>query len=134
MGYLIHSVSYLRSLHTLVLLVRLLVIILMIVGAWVATRNLEFPETVSINDKMIHATVFVGFAVLMDFAYARYPFWLWQGLPLLIYGALIEILQYFTPDRTFSVLDWLADFSGILLYFIIKELVIRLNAKQAFNL
>jgi len=112
----------------------LLVVILMIVGAWVATRNLEFPETISINDKLIHATVFVGFAVLMDFAYARYPFWLWQGLPLLIYGALIEILQYFTPDRTFSVLDWLADFSGILLYFIIKELVIRLNAKRALNL
>ena len=104
--------------------VRLLIVFLMIAGAWVATRTLTSPEAIEINDKVIHAVVFISFAVLMDLATSRCPFWLWKGLPLLIYGAVIEVLQYFTPDRSFSLLDLLADLSGIVLYLILKSLLI----------
>ncbi|MCF6190533.1 MAG: VanZ family protein [Cocleimonas sp.] len=86
-----------------------------------ATRTLDFPETIELNDKVIHIIVFFGFAVIMDLATSRHPFWLWKGLPLLAYGMIIEVMQYFSPDRSFSLFDWLADFSGILLYFLIKH-------------
>ncbi len=100
---------------------RVLLVLLMVAGAWVATRTLDFPETIELNDKVIHIIVFFGFAVIMDLATSRHPFWLWKGLPLLAYGMIIEVMQYFSPDRSFSLFDWLADFSGILLYFLIKH-------------
>ncbi|PID33819.1 MAG: VanZ family protein [Thiotrichales bacterium] len=96
----------------------------MILGAWVATMKLEFPPSVSVNDKIIHAVVFFGFALLMDLATSRKPFWLWKGLPLLLYGIGIEVLQYFTECRTFSIADIFADLAGILLYYIVKSLIV----------
>jgi len=109
---------------------RAFVVSLMVLGAWVATRRLEFPPGISLNDKLIHAIVFFGFALLMDLVSSRHPFWLWKGLPLLIYGLGIEIMQYFSPDRTFSLLDLLADFSGILLYFILKITILWFDSKR----
>lgn len=109
---------------------RAFVVFLMVLGAWVATRRLEFPPGISLNDKLIHAIVFFGFALLMDLVSSRHPFWLWKGLPLLIYGLGIEIMQYFSPDRTFSLLDLLADFSGILLYFILKITILWFDSKR----
>jgi len=91
---------------------------------------LDFPETIELNDKVIHIIVFFGFAVLIDLAISRHPFWLWKGLPLLIYGAIIEVMQYFSPDRSFSLLDWLADFTGILLYFLIKVVFVWMDSKR----
>ena len=112
---------------------RMLVVFLMVLGAWVATRTLDFPEAIELNDKVKHFIVFFGFAVLMDLAISRHPFWLWKGLPLLIYGAIIELMQYFSPERSFSLLDWLADFSGILLYFILKIILVWVDAKRNRN-
>ncbi len=120
MHHLITVVRHLRRIAAFEISTRTLIIILMVTGVWVATQKLEFPEFLSISDKVIHVFVFFGFAVLMDLATERHPFWLWKGLPLLVYGAGIEILQYFSPDRSFSVLDWLADFLGIFLYFLLK--------------
>ena len=133
MHKLILLVRQLRRVAFFKVSTRTLVIFLMIAGAWVATRTLDFPETIELNDKVIHAVVFFGFALLMDLAISRHPFWLWKGLPLLIYGAMIEIMQYFSPERSFSLLDWLADFSGILLYFIIKLLLLWVVSVQSIK-
>jgi len=133
MHKLILLVRQLRRVAFFKVSTRTLVIFLMIAGAWVATRTLDFPETIELNDKVIHAVVFFGFALLMDLAISRHPFWLWKGLPLLIYGAIIEIMQYFSPERSFSLLDWLADFSGILLYFIIKLLLLWVVSVQSIK-
>ena len=129
MHHWITFVRHLRHIAAFEISTRALVILLMVLGAWVATRNLEFPEIFSVSDKVIHAFVFFGFAVLMDLAIDRHPFWLWKGLPLLIYGAVIEILQYFSPDRTCSFLDWLADFSGIFLYYLLKISIVWWDMK-----
>lgn len=120
MHHLIVFIRHLRRIAAFEVSARTLVMILMIIGVWVATQKLELPEALSFNDKVIHAGVFFGFSLLMDLAVDRHPFWLWKGLPLLLYGAGIEILQYFSPERTFSVLDWLADFAGVFIYFIFK--------------
>jgi len=130
MHKLILWVRQLRAVPFFKVSTRTVVIFLMLSGAWVATRTLDFPETLELNDKVIHLVVFFGFAVLMDLAVSRHPFWLWKGLPLLMYGAMIEIMQYFSPDRLFSILDWLADFAGILLYFILKVLLVWVDSKR----
>ena len=93
--------------------------------------KLEFPPDLSVNDKLIHVVVFFGFALLMDMASSRNPFWLWKGLPLLIYGGGIEIAQYFTEFRSFSIADWFADFAGILLYYIIKSVIVFFDRKSS---
>ena len=131
--HLILWVRHLRRIHLFKVTTRAIVTVLLVLGAWVATRTLEFPDGVDLNDKVIHIVVFFGFAFLMDLVTSRHPFWLWKGLPLLIYGAVIEILQYFSPDRSFSVLDWLADFSGILLYFLLKMVLLWLDSLRASN-
>ncbi len=110
--------------------IRFLVVFLMFLGAWVATRKLDIPTAYESSDKLVHIIVFFGFAVLVDLSSSRKPFWLWKGLPLLIYGICIEIMQYFTPERSFSMLDWGADLAGILLYLIIKKLFLWLDLKR----
>ena len=101
--------------------VRCLYICLIILGAWVATHEVQASSEYEISDKLIHGVVFFGFAVLADFSSLHPSFWRWKGVPLLIYGACIEIMQYFTPERSFSLLDWWADFLGVLLYFAMKK-------------
>ena len=119
-GILSRLILFVRSLRRIAFFkysMRFLVVFLMLTGAWVATRELDIPPQYEVNDKLIHLFIFFAFAVLVDLSSSRKPFWLWKGLPLLIYGVCIEIMQYFTPERSFSMLDWGADFAGILLYF-----------------
>lgn len=66
-------------------------------------------------DKLMHATALFGFALLLDLATPR-SFWRWKVPVLLFYGAFIELAQAFTPWRSVSVADFVADTSGILLY------------------
>ncbi len=130
MHNLITLVRHLRRIVAFKVSTRAVVLTLMILGVWVATVKLELPPDLSVNDKLIHVVVFFGFALLMDLAISRNPFWLWKGLPLLIYGGGIEIAQYFTEFRSFSIADWFADFAGILLYFIIKSAVVFFDKKR----
>ena len=133
MHNLIILVRHLRRIAAFKVSTRAVVLTLMILGVWVATVKLEFPPDVSVNDKLIHVVVFFGFALLMDLATSRNPFWLWKGLPLLIYGAGIEIVQYFTEFRSFSIADWFADFAGILLYFMIKSIIVFFDKKSSVD-
>lgn len=106
-----------------------LLLVLMIVGVKVATMPLTLPESLQLNDKVIHFVVFFCFAMLIDLVSSREPFWLWKAAPLIVYGVGIEVLQYFSPDRSFSLLDALADVSGVLVYWLIK-LVLRYFDKK----
>jgi len=134
MQQLILLVRKLRQIAAFKVSTRAVVITLMVLGIWVATKKLDFPPDVNVNDKLIHAVVFFGFAVLVDLASSRKPFWLWKGLPLLAYGIGIEVMQYFTPFRSFSVADMVADFAGILIYFLLKSSVlymVKRNSKDS---
>jgi hypothetical protein len=130
MHKIILLVRQLRRIALFKVSTRTVVISLMLLGLWMATIELDFPPSISVNDKLIHAVVFFGFALLLDLASSRHPFWLWKGFPLLMYGLFVELLQYFTPFRSFSLLDILADFSGILLYFIVKVLIIHFDTHE----
>jgi len=130
MHKIILLVRQLRRIALFKVSTRAVVITLMILGLWVATSKLEFDTSFNISDKIIHAVVFFGFAMLLDLSSSRHPFWLWKGLPLLAYGVFVEVLQYFTPYRSFSVLDMVADFSGIMLYFLLKMALIQFDKNQ----
>ncbi len=130
MHNLIIWVRHLRRIALFEISTRTVIIILMVLGTWVATQHLEIPEVFDFNDKLIHALVFFGFSVLMDLASDKKPFWLWKGAPLLVYGILIEVMQYFSPDREFSFLDMLADLTGIIVYFLVKTFLIWLDSKR----
>ena len=127
---LILLVRHLRSVVFFKKSIRFLLVFLMFSGAWVATRKLDIPSTYQLSDKLVHVIVFLGFAVLIDLSSSRKPFLLWKGLPLLIYGMCIEIMQYFTPERSFSMFDWGADLAGILLYLITKKFILWLDSKK----
>lgn len=129
MHKLIIWVRHLRRIAAFKVSTRTTILILMLLGVWVATRNLELDLEHYLSDKVIHIIVFFGFALLMDLATSREPFWLWKGMPLFFYGVGIEVVQYFTPDRTFSIMDMLADVVGILLYFILKVCLIWLDSR-----
>jgi len=124
---LIVWVRYLRRIKVVKYSFFALLVILLALGVKVATMPLQFPESLQLNDKVIHLVVFFGFAVLLDMVSSREPFWLWKGLPLVIYGFGIEVLQYFSPDRSFSLLDAMADVCGVLLYWLAKQFLYAID-------
>ena len=133
MEKLVLLVRQLRRIALFKVSTRMVVVTLMVLGVWVATKKLDFPPDVNVNDKLIHIIVFFGFAVLVDLSSSRKPFWLWKGLPLLGYGVGIEVMQYFTPFRSFSIMDMVADFAGILIYFCLKASVLYIVKRNSDN-
>lgn len=71
-------------------------------------------------DKANHLVAFAVMAWLADLAWRaqRHAILRW-GL-LLGYGLLIETVQHFLPLRHFSLLDWVADGLGVLMYLGLK--------------
>lgn len=67
-------------------------------------------------DKVVHFFVFGLIATLM-FRCLRIRFldhrrWMIAIAGIVAYGVLDETLQYFNPNRSFDVYDWIADLSG----------------------
>lgn len=76
------------------------------------TNNIsELTEVV--NDLILH---FAGYVVLIISALLAYDkHHVHMFILLFIYSAMIEIIQYFLPYRTFSELDILANLSGLII-------------------
>lgn len=70
----------------------------------------------SINDKVEHGIAFYALALLADFSFPQNGFGRAKMLSLLSYGLAIEIIQYFLPYRSFSLLDLGADAVGLVIY------------------
>lgn len=69
-------------------------------------------------DKLQHALAFMLYALVLDKA-SPHSFWLWKAPLLLGYGLLIEAAQAFTPWRSVSLGDVVADALGIALYWVL---------------
>lgn len=104
-----------------------LFLILLAVGLVLAL--IPSPDTggIEVNDKLMHTTAFLAYAILLDMASSR-DFWRFQVPILLGYGALIEVLQSFTPWRMFSLWDFAADALGILLYWLLFRMLLKVKA------
>jgi VanZ family protein len=84
--------------------------------SYLSFGHLEETPLASINDKVGHTAAFLCLSFLLDFAWPRYSWGLGKLMPLLGYGLLIELIQYFLPYRSFSLLDLAADGAGLLFY------------------
>lgn len=83
---------------------------------YLATTRLDFPATVEVNDKLNHILAFYVLALLLDFSFPERRFDFSKVAALLSYGLFIECVQYFLPDRTFSLFDLAGDAIGLMAY------------------
>lgn len=83
-------------------------------------------------DKANHIIAFFVLAFLLDYSYPQniHPqitFFKVKMVILLAYAIFIEVVQYFLPYRTFSVIDIAADLAGILIYLTLKRRILSLS-------
>ena len=76
----------------------------------------QYPVLKDISDKANHIFAFYVLALLVDFSFPKDRLGFSKVFALLSYGLLIEVIQYFLPNRTSSLLDLLADGVGIASY------------------
>ena len=81
----------------------------------------------NLNDKVNHALAFYVLAFLADYSVPKVRFNLGNGLTILGYGLLIEVIQYFLPYREFSLFDLAADAIGIAVYVLSLPALSRIN-------
>ncbi|MBL8015858.1 MAG: VanZ family protein [Ignavibacteria bacterium] len=96
--------------------------------------KVEFFST----DKIVHMGVY-GFLAALCFNSLIHirkenlftgSVYLWTGIITILYGASDEIHQYFVPNRSSELQDWLADIAGT----IIMLLLIKLFLSKKMNL
>lgn len=88
------------------------------------------PEAARISDKLNHIAAFALLSLLIDRAYpSKAP--AWKISFLLVYGLVIECVQYFIPYREFALIDIAADVLGIAGYFAGKALLVRVAHRHA---
>ena len=73
------------------------------------------PKPISFNqiDKLYHFSAFAGFTFVFTIAFRQIK----SGYILLlsiILGIVIEVIQYYIPNRGFSIADMIADLIGVL--------------------
>lgn len=95
---------------------RFLLIMAGIVILYLATTSRMIPVVEGINDKAEHGIAFYVLALFADFSFPQNGFSRAKALSLLSYGLAIEIIQYFLPYRSFSLLDLGADAVGLVIY------------------
>jgi VanZ family protein len=112
--------------RTKILLFRIALAVTLVVITVLATTQIDYPAVSSLNDKFSHIAAFYVLALLVDFSTPDSRYTLSKAAPLLGYGLLIEVVQYFLPHRTFSLLDLAADAAGLALYGLSLPLLRRL--------
>lgn len=85
----------------------------------------ELPEITKLSDKLTHIFAFITLAFLIDFGYPDKSFF-WKLSYLVLYGLMIEMVQYFIPYREFSLFDFATDIIGLSFYFFLRGIWKRL--------
>jgi len=73
------------------------------------------PRIISHYDKLNHATAYFALALAADLSSPAASFLFPKGVPLFLYGWLMEILQRYVPGRSYEALDLVANATGLLL-------------------
>jgi len=95
---------------------RLVLTAAILVITHLATTSLEYTLVENVWDKLNHFVAFAVLAMLLDYSFPNKKFGLWKFGSLCGYGILLELVQYYLPDRFFSLFDICADGLGICLY------------------
>jgi VanZ family protein len=78
--------------------------------------RVDGPLPCGFNDKFWHGFTYFVLSLLADRSFPASPFNAMKFVPVFLFGTFIEFVQYLIPWRSFSVLDMLANASGILMY------------------
>ncbi|MGY8854517.1 MAG: VanZ family protein [Pseudomonadales bacterium] len=76
-------------------------------------------------DKLNHLAAFFVLAVLTEYAFPTLTAVALKLLPLLGFGMLIEVLQYWVGYRYFEWLDVVADLAGLVLFLFARKTLRR---------
>ncbi|MEM7386766.1 MAG: VanZ family protein [Verrucomicrobiota bacterium] len=109
--------------RSLIFLFRLGLVVASLAILYLATTPKDLRVLTHFYDKANHLAAFACLALLLDFSFPSTPFGRWKIITLLAYGILIECLQSFVPSRHFSLLDFVADGVGILVYCGVRPLL-----------
>jgi VanZ family protein len=109
-------------------LFRVALFVATLVATRLATAPIEAVPFVGLGDKVLHAGAFLVLAGLLDFSFPATPFGARKFATLLAYGMAIEVVQQFLPYRSFSLLDWLADACGVVLYVVVATPILKRTA------
>lgn len=70
-------------------------------------------------DKVVHCGMFLTLTLGYTWEYHKkhqlFVKWYKEGLWLLVFGVLTEIMQYFVPGRSCDIKDFLADALGVII-------------------
>lgn len=88
------------------------------------SRHIEIVE--SFWDKQNHFVAFFTLYVLLSMAYKHLSIRAKSALLFLV-GCQIEITQYFIPERSFSLMDIVADSVGIMIGIAIYRLISKIK-------
>ena len=100
-----------------------LLLIVAIIGTLILTLGMPtgIVKAGIISDKTAHALAFFVLAFLYSHTAGK-GYGIKEASLLIIFGLIIELIQYLLPWRSFSLFDWLADIIGIAGYEIIHRL------------
>ena len=83
-----------------------------------------------LNDKMEHFIAFFLLSFLLNRASSTMRHRLRNIAALLSFGIMIELIQYFIPNRTASILDILADLSGIVVFQLLFSMFLYMKKRK----
>ena len=87
---------------------------------YLATTSLEIKPLENTWDKANHFMAFMTLYVTLSLGYPKLEV-VKKVLILLVFGIQIECVQYFLPNREFSLLDVVADGVGIIMGMIVAK-------------
>ncbi len=105
---------------------RILFCITVLMITCLATAELESTAVVSVQDKLNHFVAFLVLAFLLDFSFPGSRFNTKKILLLFSYGVGLEVIQYYLPNRMFSLFDVGANILGLLGYSLLIPFIKRL--------
>ena len=108
-------------------LFRLILIVSLVAITYLATAGIDLRVGKGINDKFSHLMAFYFLAFALDFSFPRMHFDVRKVLLLLVYGFILELVQYNLPHREFSMFDLAADGTGVLVYWLSVPLLQRFS-------
>ncbi|MEH6626453.1 MAG: VanZ family protein [Motiliproteus sp.] len=110
-------------------LFRLLLVVSLIAVTFLATTGQAIPVLDSVWDKAKHFFAFLVLAGLSDFSFPERRFNFFNLLLLVVYGLLIEVVQWYLPYRYFSLLDVLADALGGFFYLFMAKALLPIKSR-----
>jgi len=106
-----------------------LFLLLILITTYSSLTPVNYKVFEVIWDKFAHAIGYFFLITTLDLGFRTFRYFPAKITSLFIYGLALEIIQYFIPSRTFSLLDMVANAVGLLAYPAIYLLVRRIRSR-----